>query len=169
MSKIEGRSKLVYIVAISALLLLLGVVVFLLPSVRAACPTTINVTITSHPYLLIDANKPGEEGPLVTTVYAEITNTGTNSTESVYVYVGDGITPGSFPVGSDGDNLAMLGNTSDATRFMVNLAPGESKTVYWMLTYPMTFAQTYPLTVWADNEAGCSAQDSHIFNTRSAI
>ena len=63
----------------------------------------------------------------------------------------------------------MLGGVSDAIRFIGTLAPGQSKTIYWQVVYPPTFGQTYPFTVWAENEAGCIASDSRTVETRSAL
>lgn len=135
----------------------------------AQCSTTLELTITSGPYLLVDANKPGKEGPMVVTVSAVIANTGASAANDVYVYIGDGTTPGTFPPGSDGQRLAMADGLGDATRYIVHLAPGQSKTIFWQLAYPATFDQTYSFTVWADNEVGCFATDSDTVTTRSAL
>ena len=139
-------------------------------TVNAQCPTTLNVDITSGPYLLVDSNKPGIEGPMVVTVSAVVENTGGSTTEKVYVYIGDGTTPGSFPTGSDPTHsLSMVGSINDATRYIGDLASGESKTIFWQIAYPATYLKTYPFTVWTDNEEGCVAQDSFTFTTRSAL
>jgi uncharacterized repeat protein (TIGR01451 family) len=135
----------------------------------AACPTTLTLTLNEDPHLLVDSNNPAT-GPHVTTAYATITNTGlVNTAYDVYMYVGNGVTPGTFNAGSDGNRLAMLSGPSYATRYIGNLAPGESKTVYWMLTYPLTYGQTYPMTIWASNAAGCSVSASHTYTTQSTI
>ncbi|MCR4404489.1 MAG: hypothetical protein NUW06_04320 [Candidatus Acetothermia bacterium] len=147
---------------------LLGLVFFPLAG-HAQCTTTLDLRITSGPYLLVDSNKPGIEGPMVVTVSAVITNTGASPANDVYVHIGNGVTPGTFPAGSDGKRLAMLDGIGDATRYIVDLAAGESKTIFWQLTYPPTFNQTYGFTVWADNEAGCFATDSETVMTRSAL
>ena len=136
-----------------------------------ACPTTLSLTLVNDPYLLIDSNNPAS-GPQVTVAYATIRNTGAATAYSVYMYVGDGTTPGTFALGSDGQKLSMLGSVADATRFIVNLAPGESRTVYWMLKYPLypiTSGRTYPMTIWASNADGCSVQGSHTYTTQSSI
>ena len=143
-----------------------------LPSpVHAACPTTIDVNITSGPYLLVDSNKPGVEGPMVATVSAVVSNTGaTGTAENIYVYIGNGTTPGSFNMGDDGSTqLALLGGTPDATRYIGNIEAGQSKTVFWQLEYPTTYDVSYPFSVWADNEDGCSATDDGNLQTRSAL
>lgn len=133
-----------------------------------ACPTTLGLTFLNDPYLLVDSNNPAS-GPQVTVAHATITNTGAATAYDVYMYVGNGITPGTFAVGSDGQKFSMLGSVADATRFIGNLVPGESKTVYWMLKYPLTNGKTYPMTIWASNSAGCFVQGSHTFTTQSTI
>jgi len=162
-----------YILAIIYPLLSILLVMSLLPSLAfAVCPTTIDVTITSGPYLLVDSNKPGIEGPMVTTVSAVVENTGASTAEDVYVYIGDrtdGANPGIFPAGSDGNSLAMVDGVGDATRYIVNLAPGQSKTVFWQVAYPATFGQTYPFDVWAKNEVDCFDDDSYTLTTRSSL
>lgn len=133
-----------------------------------ACSTTLSLTLLNDPYLLVDSNNPAS-GPQVAVAYATVTNTGAATAYNVYMYVGDGTTPGTFAVGSDGQKLSMLGSVADATRFIVNLAPGESRTVYWMLKYPLTDGKTYPMTIWASNADGCFVQGSHTYTTQSTI
>ncbi|UCH50382.1 MAG: DUF11 domain-containing protein, partial [Chloroflexota bacterium] len=154
-----------------AALISITLVALLSPSLVYAngCPTTLDASIIAGPYLLVDSNKPGIEGPKVATVSALVTNTGASPANNVFVYIGDGTTPGHFPPGSDSNSLTIVGGVSDATRYIIDLAPGESKTIFWQVAYPPTFGQTYSFSVWADNEAGCFAQDSHTFTTRSAL
>lgn len=141
-----------------------------LPEAYAQCPTTLSVTITSSPYLLVDSNKPGIQGPMVATISAVIQNTGGSAATDVYAYIGDGTSPGTFTAGSDPPHrLLMTGDTSDSTRYIGDLAPGQSKTVFWQVSYPMTYSKTYPFTVWVDNEEDCSAQDNFTFTTRSSL
>ncbi|MFP3898356.1 MAG: hypothetical protein ACLFVD_03510 [Dehalococcoidia bacterium] len=151
-----------------ALLISLGIGLFPPGIVLGACPTTLSLTLLNDPYLLVDSNDPGS-GPQVAVAYATIANTGAATASNMYMYVGDGTTPGTFAAGSDGQRLSMLGSVADATRFIVDLAPGESRTVYWMLKYPLTDGQTYPMTIWAGNADGCSVQGSHIYTTQSTI
>jgi hypothetical protein len=168
--KIKLRSGPVYFIVFSMVLILLGAIVFLLQPAGAECPTALNVDITDHPWLLVDSNKPGVEGPQVTTTYAKITNTGNATAENVYVYVGNGTTPGHFNPGSDAGRLGMLGNfTADATRYIVNLEPGQTKTLFWQLTFPFSDAETYPVTVWADSSNDCIASATHTYTTQSTI
>jgi uncharacterized repeat protein (TIGR01451 family) len=138
----------------------------------AACATTLALTITSSPNAPIDSNDP-PTGPLVTTVTAVITNTGASTASNTYMHIGDGTTPGTFPTGTDGNSLSLLGGAADATRYLVDLAPGQSKTIYWMTTYPYPAdafhaSQIYPYTVWADNADGCYAATTDNITTLEA-
>jgi len=151
-----------------ALVITLGLAALPAHIALGACPTTLSLTLINDPHLLVDSNNPAI-GPQVTTAYATITNTGAATAYDVYMYIGNGITPGTFAAGSDGQKLSMLGSVGDATRFIGNLAPGESKTVYWMLKYPLTYGKTYPMTIWASNSAECLVQGSHTFTTQSSI
>ena len=151
-----------------ALVVTLGVAALPAHIVFGACPTTLSLTLLNDPHLLVDSNNPAA-GPRVTTAYATIKNTGVATAYDVYMYVGNGITPGTFTAGSDGQKLSMLGSVADATRYIGNLASGESKAVYWMLKYPLTYGQTYPTTIWVSNAAGCFVQGSHTFTTQSSI
>ena len=152
-----------------ALVITLGVAALPRHIAFGACPTALNLALLNDPYLLVDSNNPAS-GPQVTVAHATITNTGLVATAyDVYMYVGNGINPGTFTAGSDGQKLSMLGSVADATRYIGNLAPGQSKTVYWMLKYPLTNGKTYPMTIWAGNAAGCSVQGSHTYTTQSTI
>ncbi|MDH4269563.1 MAG: hypothetical protein OEV52_04615, partial [Dehalococcoidia bacterium] len=61
------------------------------------CPT-LSLTVNNDPHLLVDSNNPAA-GPHVTTAYATIKNTGAATVYDVYMYVGDGTTPGTFAAG----------------------------------------------------------------------
>ena len=153
------------------IIVIIMLVALLLPMpVSADCPTTIEVNITSGPYALVDSNKPLEEGPMVATVSAVVANTGASTAENVYVYIGNGTTPGSFGLGSDGTTiLTLLGSMIDAIRYIGKIEPGQSKTIFWQLDYPPTYGVTYPFTVWASNEDGCTTTDDGTLQTRSAL
>jgi len=139
-------------------------------AVNAQCPANLVLAITSGPNLLVDSNKPGIEGPMVATVSAVISNTGAGSANNVYIYIGDGTTPGTFPVGGDSNSLVLIGGVDDATRFIGDLLPGQTKTIYWQITYPFTYNMPYLFSVWASSNAGnCSATANQIVTTRSSI
>jgi len=152
-----------------ALLITLGACAFPLHTASPLCTTTLSLTLLNDPYLLVDSNDPSS-GPQVTVAYATVKNEDSATTAySVYMYIGDGTTPGTFALGIDGKSLSMLGSVADATRFIVDLAPGESRTVYWMLKYPLTDGKTYPMTIWASNADGCFVQGSHNYTTQKTI
>jgi uncharacterized repeat protein (TIGR01451 family) len=151
-----------------ALLTTLGACGSPLHTAAPVCPTTLSLTLLNDAYILVDSNDP-VSGPQVVVAYATIKNTGSATVYSVYMYVGNGTTPGTFAAGSDGKSLSMLGSVADATRFIVNLAPDESRTVYWMLKYPLTDGETYPMTIWASNADGCFVQGSHTYTTQETI
>ena len=153
---------------ILTLVIILGLAALPASIVFGACPTTLSLTLLNEPYLLVDSNNPAS-GPQVAVAYATITDTGAATVYSVYMYIGNGITPGIFAAGSDGQKLSMLGSVNDATRFIVNLAPGQSKTMFWMLKYPLTDGETYPMTIWASNADGCLVQGNHTYTTESTV
>jgi uncharacterized repeat protein (TIGR01451 family) len=130
--------------------------------------TTLSLSLPNDPYLLVDSNNP-PSGPQVGLAYAIITNTGAATAHDVYMYIGNGATPGTFAPGSDGNSLSTLGGVADATRFIVDLSPGQSKTVYWMLTYPLNDGETYPMTIWANSADGDFVQGSHTYAVQSTI
>jgi hypothetical protein len=150
------------------LLITLGTCAFPLHTASPAGPTTLSLTLLNDPYLLIDSNNPAS-GPRVAVAYATINNTGAATAHDVYMYIGNGTTPGTFAPGSDGNSLSVLGGVADATRFIVDLAPGQSKTVYWMLTYPLEDGETYPMTIWAASADGDFVQGSHNYTIQKAL
>jgi uncharacterized repeat protein (TIGR01451 family) len=141
------------------------------PLALYSCPT-LSLTILNDPHLLIDSNNYAA-GPNVTTAYATIKNTGNATIYDVYMYVGNGTTPGTFERGSDSTTrLSMVGGAADATRYIGNLAPGESKTVFWMLTYPSVYPGpdvTYPIAIWSSEVNGCYVLGTHNYTTESTI
>jgi uncharacterized repeat protein (TIGR01451 family) len=165
---ITYKFKLLPLLVAIALLTTLGACGSPLHTAAPVCPTTLSLTLLNDAYILVDSNDP-VSGPQVVVAYATIKNTGSATVYSVYMYVGNGTTPGTFAAGSDGKSLSMLGSVADATRFIVNLAPDESRTVYWMLKYPLTDGETYPMTIWASNADGCFVQGSHTYTTQETI
>jgi uncharacterized repeat protein (TIGR01451 family) len=165
---ITYKFKLLPLLVAIALLSTLGACGSPLHTAAPVCPTTLSLTLLNDAYILVDSNDP-VSGPQVVVAYATIKNTGSATVYSVYMYVGNGTTPGTFAAGSDGKSLSMLGSVADATRFIVNLAPDESRTVYWMLKYPLTDGETYPMTIWASNADGCFVQGSHTYTTQETI
>jgi uncharacterized repeat protein (TIGR01451 family) len=124
---------------------------------------------------LIDSNNYAA-GPNVTTAFATIKNTGNATVYDVFMYIGNGTTPGTFALGSDGTTrLSMLGGAADATRYIGNLAPGQNVSVFWMLTYPNPYTGpsspdvTYPIAIWSSQVNGCSVLGTHNLTTQSTI
>jgi hypothetical protein len=107
-----------------ALVITLGIAALPAYIALGACPPNVNLTLTllNDPYILVDSNDPAS-GPQVVVAHATIKNIGSATAYSVYMYIGDGITPGTFTPGIDGKSLSMLGDVADATRFIVDLAP----------------------------------------------
>ena len=125
----------------------------------ASCPLAL--TITSSPFAVV-----ASDGPRVATLSVRVQNTGSNPIKNVTLFIGNGTTPGTFDdVG--GHSLQMLGSPSEATRFLGNLLPGASRTVYWHVVYPNTI-DSYPYVVWATAEGDCSPTASAILRTTSS-
>ncbi len=129
-------------------------------SVNADCPLVI--TITSSPFALV-----ASDGPRVATLSARVQNSGSTVLKNVTVFLGNGTTPGSFD-DAGGQSLQMLGSPSEANRFLGNLPPGATRTLYWHVVYPSTTDISYPYTVWATSENSCSAAQSATLQTKSA-
>ncbi len=130
-------------------------------SADAACPSgNLVITVTASPFAMVS---PG--GPRVATLSAKIQNTGTGPVNNVILSIGNGTVPGAFDE-VNGQSLQMLG--SDATRPLGNLAAGMTRVVYWHVTYPSTMDVSYPYTVWATSDDGCSAAQSATLQTRNS-
>lgn len=134
-------------------------------SAYAACPPgNVVITVTASPFAMVAS---GLQGPRVATLSVKIQNTGTGLVNNVVLSIGNGTVPGTFDeVG--GHSLQMLGSTSDATRPLGNLAAGTTRVVYWHVTYPSTIDVSYPYTVWATSDDGCSASQNATLQTRSS-
>ena len=131
----------------------------------------LDVFICAGPYALVDHNKPGEEGPMVLTFCVGVTNTSGSTCELIDVYIGDGVTPGTFPLGTDATtSLSILGGVGEAHRFIPSLADGETKWLMWQVEYPATFDETYDLHVWAKSQdSNCDGSDSRQITTRASL
>jgi uncharacterized repeat protein (TIGR01451 family) len=121
---------------------------------RAAGPLRIEVTTAYN--FVVDSNveTPATYAPRSAYLGATYYNDGIEAFTNVYAYIGDydggtNPTPGIYPSRSHpgligplpGDEFALtheggsLG-TSDATRYLGTIEPGESKTAYWLVSYP---------------------------------
>ncbi|MFN8494569.1 MAG: carbohydrate binding domain-containing protein [Caldilineaceae bacterium] len=128
---------------------------------------TLQIDIIAAPFVVVDSNKPGVQGPKVATLSARLTNKGAAAVQNVQMMIGNGATPGSFNLVS-GKSLLLLTNEA-ATRKLQTLGAGESTVFYWTITYPFTYDVTYPYTLWATADGGCSASQSSQITTQSQI
>ena len=102
--------------------------------------------------LVVDSNieSPAGYGPNAAHLGVEICNTGTDTLTDVFAYIGDLTnsatcegTPGVYPERTVSEttysgtfSLQHAASTSDATRFLGTLAPGECIVQYWLIEYP---------------------------------
>lgn len=144
---------------ITVLMVLIWSAVFL-SSRGSAYAAGISVEIRAGYNLVVDSNvlSPSTYAPSVATVMGRFCNTTGSTQTNVFAYIGNfgANTPGIYASRGPGDpgfNAAypllaarpgrysfthvggQLG-TSDASRFLGNLAPGECKVQYWHITYP---------------------------------
>jgi uncharacterized repeat protein (TIGR01451 family) len=96
--------------------------------------TTLQVSIVSSPWALLDSNKWETEGPHVLVVEAEVTNTGPDTAEDVVV---------SLNYNEDPANNWVLLAGEDPERNLRELAVGQTYHVYWFTTYPRTDPSTH--------------------------
>ncbi len=111
---------------------------------NAQCALDIDITTAYN--FIVDSNieSPPGNNPTAAYISAEICNTGTVAASDVFLMLGDGTTAGTFSTGFSPDgypfvgefSLTMAGSTSDATRFLNVLDPGECIVQYWMVEYP---------------------------------
>ena len=95
--------------------------------------------------LIVDSNvkSPSTYAPRVATVIVQFCNTGNADLTNVYGYIGDGTTPGTYPVKTgwaidpSGQYFYRhVGATSDASRYIGTLTPGQCVHQYWTIEYP---------------------------------
>ena len=122
-----------------------------MPSAFAQASLRIEVIAAYN--LVVDSNveSPSTYAPRAAYLGATYHNDGTNPLTDVWAYIGDYTagTPGTYPSRAHppldgplpGDEFALtheggaLG-TADATRYLGTIDPGESVTVYWLVSYP---------------------------------
>src|SRR5262245_27112691 len=95
---------------------------------RTVPSASLNVDIIVAPNFIVDSNM--KSGPTAAMLEAKVTNTGTDTLHDVFVYSGDGTTPGTFPSttwpGLSGNfSLTQVGGAPDATRYVGTLEPGQ--------------------------------------------
>lgn len=125
------------------------------------------IEIIAAPYAVVDSNQPGVQGPQVVMLGARLTNQGASTQENLQLAIGDGATPGKFPTGSSGA-LALLAKQTP-TQWLPALAPGQSETFYWAVTYPPTMGESYPYVIWAANATGCQSSATSEITTQRVL
>jgi protocatechuate 3,4-dioxygenase beta subunit len=141
--------------ALTSLLAVIGVLAGSFAGVQPAqAAANLTVRIIAAPNLIVDSNvlTPATEQPIVATVIGEFCNISGSTMNNVVGYIGNGTTPGTYPVnanpvmGSGGDQTDYLGNYSfthlggvaDATRYIGDIPANTCRYQYWSFTYPKT-------------------------------
>ena len=126
-----------------------------LPAFAATTDGGLSIEIISAYNLVVDSNieTPAGRSPNAAHFGATVCNTGGTPLTNVLAYIGDFLgtpatsTPGLFPSVTDPTvgattyfgtfNFWYVGETQYSTRFVGDLAPGECRTVYWLVEYPL--------------------------------
>jgi hypothetical protein len=126
---------------------------------QARAAADLSVSINTAYNLVVDSNvsSPSTYAPRAATVYGTFCNDGNETLTDVYGYIGNynggsSPTPGLYPerdstaapfitehpwAGNTGDYaFTHIGGTSDASRYIGDIGPGECKVQYWSFTYP---------------------------------
>ena len=149
-------------------LVVLGLLaVFAAPPARAArvatrhprlpAPLSLSVVQVSDSALTLDSNSPATAGPHAMYVSYRISNTSGASVANL-----------SATLAGFSGGIALAGGQS-ATQYVGTLAAGQSRTVYWFITYPSTFGVRNVLTVNVSDGAGGTASGSGPVTTLSMI
>lgn len=129
---------------------LLFAVVLLALLTTSPASAQLEIRDLTAPNLIGDSNveSGAGEGPVVFTIGAQACNIGTNPLKDLFTFIGDGTTPGAFPVtvapGPDFSGsfaIALLGGESPS-RFdgKTQLVPGQCITFYYQVEYPVVDA-----------------------------
>ena len=132
----------------------------------AANPSNgLRVEISAAPNFVVDSNigTPASYAPRAAYIGATFHNDGTNNLADVFANIGSynggvGSTPGIYAVKTNpvtaGTTLTGTfsliheggsGGLTDATRYLGTLKPGESVTVYWLVSYPVMDQNSKPV------------------------
>lgn len=144
------RPALVGLLALILLLVpLLGLALLPVPVAHAA--GQLDVSIIAGYNLVVDSNvsSPSTYAPRVATVIGKFCNTGDAPLTNVYGYIGNGTTPGTYPVydsdtqttypylnGTGDYFFRHLGAAGDASRSMGTIPAGQCRYQYWSFEYP---------------------------------
>jgi len=116
----------------------------------------LRIELISGYNFVVDSNveTPATYAPRSAYLGATYYNDGLVALTNVYAYIGNytNNTPGIYPARVHTENPTLVGpltngafaltheggslGTSDATRYLGTIEPGESKTVYWLVSYP---------------------------------
>ncbi len=124
-----------------------------LPAWAANPDGDLRIEVASAYNFVVDSNveSPSTYAPRAAYLSATFYNDGTNALTNVWAYIGDYTngTPGTYPSRAQapyigplpGDAFALTheggaAGATDATRYLGTILPGESKTVYWLVSYP---------------------------------
>lgn len=123
----------------------------------ARAPLLLTVTQVSDSALTLDSNSPATSGPHAMYVSYRITNTSALSVADL-----------TATLGGFGGGIVLAGGQT-AAQYVGTLAPGQSRTLYWFITYPSTFNVRNLLTVSVTDNAGGTASGSGPVRTMAMI
>lgn len=128
-------------------------------TVRSAefAPLPLAVTMVNDTALTLDSNSPATSGPHAMYVTFRITNTSGAAVSNV-----------SATLSGFGAGIVLAGGQA-ATQFVGTVAAGQSRVVYWFITYPSTFNVRQVLTVSITDGAGGTASGSGPVRTMAMI
>lgn len=124
---------------------------------RPPAPLSLNIVQVSDSALTLDSNSPATAGPHAMYVSYRITNTSGASVANL-----------SATLAGFSGGIALAGGQS-ATQYVGTMAAGQSRTVFWFITYPSTFGVRNVLTVSVSDGAGGTASGSGPVTTLSMI
>lgn len=123
---------------------------------RILCASSgdLQVVVEAAPNFVVDSNL--QAGPHAATLIAKVTNTGADPLTNVSLFMGNYVdgtndTPGVYPTtagaGALNGNFSLTqeGGVDDATRIIGTIAPGETVTQYWLVSYPWTDGDGTPV------------------------
>ena len=126
-----------------------ALILFLYLPVMAANPSgDLRIEVASAYNFVVDSNveSPSTYAPRSAYLSATYYNDGTDDLTDVWAYIGDyaGGTPGVYPSRTHSGLVGTFSltheggalGTADATRYLGTITPGESVTVYWLVSYP---------------------------------
>lgn len=157
-----GWRSIVFIPVLAGIILLQG------GNSWAANPSSgLRVEISAAPNFVVDSNvgSPSSYAPRAAYIGATFYNDGTNNLTDVFANIGNynggvGSTPGIYPARTNPvtagftltGTFALIheggsAGTADAIRYLGTIKPGESVTVYWLVSYPVMDQSATPKPV----------------------